>query len=66
MLKVLSSGLRRMTDSELEITATKLQEYFTLKLTTADFQRFYSSFTGYFSIAPYGSCFNFQVWFVLF
>mgnify|MGYP001224485551 CR=1 FL=1 len=55
MLKVLSSGLRRMTDSELEITATKLQEYFTLKLTTADFQRFYSSFTGYFSIAPYGS-----------
>ncbi len=55
MLKVLSSGLRRMTDSELEITAIKLQEYFTLKLTTADFQRFYSSFTGYFSIAPYGA-----------
>ncbi len=38
MLKVLSNGLRRMTDSELEIVAHKLQEWFTLKLTNADFQ----------------------------
>ena len=55
MLKVMSNGLKRMSDAELEITAIKLQEYFTLKLTTADFQSYYSFFAGYFSIAPYGS-----------
>ena len=55
MLKVMSNGLKRMSDAELEITATKLQEWFTLKLTNADFTSYYSSFTGYFSIAPYGS-----------
>ena len=55
MLKTLSTGLKRMTDSELEIVANKLQEWFTLKLTTADFQSYYSSFVGYYSIAPYGA-----------
>tara|TARA_B100001564_G_C20662109_1_gene682049 strand:- start:954 stop:2666 length:1713 start_codon:yes stop_codon:yes gene_type:complete len=55
MLKVLSNGLRRMTDSELEIVANKLQEWFTMRLTTADFQSYYSSFVGYYSVAPYGA-----------
>ena len=27
MLKVISNGLKRMSDAELEITAIKLQEY---------------------------------------
>ena len=56
MLKVMSNGLKRMTDSELEITAIKLQEWFTLKLTTTDFKSYYRSSTGeYFSVAPYGA-----------
>ena len=44
-----------MSDAELEITAIKLQEYFTLKLTNANFINYYSSFAGYFSLAPYGA-----------
>lgn len=55
MLKVMSNGLKRMVDSELEIVAHKLQEWFTLKLTTADFTSYYSSYIGYYTIAPYGA-----------
>lgn len=54
MLKVLSSGLRRMTDSELEITAIKLQEYFALRLGTAD-HRLWNFSGGSYTIAPYGA-----------
>ena len=44
MLKVMSNGLKRMTDSELEITAVKLQEYFALRLGNSDFRLFYQYF----------------------
>lgn len=55
MLKAMSNGLKRMTDSELEVVAHKLQEWFTLKLTTADFRSWHSSWVGYYSNAPYGA-----------
>ena len=56
MLKVISNGLKRMSDAELEITAVKLQEYFALRLGNAQMQLFYNMWTGYYGTAPYGAC----------
>ena len=50
MLKVMSNGLKRMTDSELEITAIKLQEYFALRLGYSNFALYGSQ-----TYAPYGA-----------
>ena len=51
MLKVMSNGLKRMTDSELEITAIKLQEYFALRLGYSNF----ALYSGPITYAPYGA-----------
>lgn len=56
MLKVISNGLKRMSDAELEITAIKLQEYFALRLGYSDMRLYYSPFSGYYGSASYGSC----------
>lgn len=57
MLKVMSNGLKRMTDSELEITAIKLQEYFALRLGFSDYRLYNTSsfYPIYYTLAPYGA-----------
>ena len=55
MLKVISNGLKRMSDAELEITAIKLQEYFALRLGYSDYRLYYNWMTGYYGTAPYGA-----------
>ena len=55
MLHATGSTLKRMSDSELTHVAKKLQQYFSLRCSQSDHRRFYSYFSGYYSIAQYGS-----------